>query len=109
MIVIDIIEMSLDVVVDFVIVWVIDGIDCVWISFDIDCIDVGFVFGIGWLEFGGLLFWEVLYLFKCIIWEINVCGMEVVEVFFFYDISDMILLMVIRVICDIMVYLVVFG
>ena len=105
----DICDMGLEAAARFAIDRSTDGTDCVYISFDIDCIDAGFVPGTGWPEPGGLLPREALKLLELIVRNVNVCGLEVVEVSPPYDISDMTSLMATRVICDTMAHLVVSG
>ena len=105
----DICDMGLIECADFAIEKATDGTDCVYISFDIDCIDAGFVPGTGWPEPGGLLPREALKLLEYIIREVNVCGIELVEVSPPYDVSDMTALLATRVICDSIAHLVVSG
>ena len=105
----DICDMGLKEAADFAIKKATDGTDCVYISFDIDCIDAGFVPGTGWPEPGGLLPREALKLLEYIIRNVNVCGLELVEVSPPYDVSDMTALLATRVICDSIAHLVVSG
>lgn len=105
----DICDMGLKEAADFAIEKATDGTDCVYISFDIDCIDAGFVPGTGWPEPGGLLPREALKLLEYIIRNVNVCGLELVEVSPPYDVSDMTALLATRVICDSIAHLVVSG
>jgi len=105
----DICEMGLKEAADFAIKKATEGTDCVYISFDIDCIDAGFVPGTGWPEPGGLLPREALKLLEYIIRNVNVCGIELVEVSPPYDVSDMTALLATRVICDSIAHLVVSG
>ena len=101
--------MGLKEAADFAIEKATDGTDCVYISFDIDCIDAGFVPGTGWPEPGGLLPREALKLLEYIIRNVNVCGLELVEVSPPYDVSDMTALLATRVICESIAHLVVSG
>ena len=105
----DICDMGLQEAADFAIEKATDGTDCVYISFDIDCIDAGFVPGTGWPEPGGLLPREALKLLEYILRNVNVCGLELVEVSPPYDVSDMTALLATRVICDSIAHLVVSG
>lgn len=60
------------------------GDKLVYLIFDIDCLDFVFVLGMGMLVCGGLSLDKILKII-CVLKGINLIGMDVVEVLFFYD------------------------
>ncbi|GAB3801252.1 hypothetical protein GCM10028868_26040 [Virgibacillus kimchii] len=81
------------------------GAKAVYLSVDIDSFDSGFVPGTGWPEPGGFLPREGLQFISRVASE-GVCGMELVEVSPPYDVSDQTALLGLRVISDVLGYMV---
>jgi len=81
------------------------GAKAVYLSVDIDSFDSGFVPGTGWPEPGGFLPREGLQFIGRVASE-GVCGLELVEVSPPYDVSDQTALLGIRVISDVLGYMV---
>jgi agmatinase len=63
----------------------LDGPDCVYLSLDIDVIDPGMAPGTGTPEPGGMLTREVLRAIRQIVSQVELCGMDIVEVSPPYD------------------------
>jgi agmatinase len=63
----------------------LDGPDCVYLSLDIDVIDPGMAPGTGTPEPGGMLTREVLRAVRQIVSQVELCGMDIVEVSPPYD------------------------
>lgn len=82
-----------------------NGAKAVYLSVDIDSFDSGFVPGTGWPEPGGFLPREGLHFIGRVASE-GVCGMELVEVSPPYDVSDQTALLGLRVISDVLGYMV---
>lgn len=63
----------------------LDGPDCVYLSLDIDVIDPGMAPGTGTPEPGGMLTREVLRAIRQVVSQVELCGMDIVEVSPPYD------------------------
>jgi agmatinase len=74
--------------------------DRVWLSVDIDVVDPGSAPGTGAPEPGGLTPRELLRAVRRISWEVDVCGLEVVEVSPPYDQADVTSLLAHRVVLE---------
>lgn len=81
-----------------------DGL--VYFSFDIDSFDFIWVLGIGMLEVGGLSFIQVLEI-VCGCCGLNLIGVDLVEVLFFYDVSGNIFQLVVNLLYE--MFCVLFG
>ena len=66
----------------------LDGPDCIYLSVDIDVVDPGMAPGTGTPESGGMLGRELLRAIRQIVGQVDLVGMDVVEVSPPYDTSE---------------------
>ena len=66
----------------------LDGPDCIYLSVDIDVVDPGMAPGTGTPEPGGMLARELLRAIRQIVGQVELVGMDVVEVSPPYDTSE---------------------
>ena len=66
----------------------LDGPDCIYLSVDIDVVDPGMAPGTGTPESGGMLARELLRAIRQIVGQVDLVGMDVVEVSPPYDTSE---------------------
>lgn len=78
-------ERGAEAVVADAIAEALDGPDCVYLSLDIDVIDPGLAPGTGTPEPGGMLPREVLRAIRQVVAQVELCGMDIVEVSPPYD------------------------
>ena len=81
-------ERGADAVVDDAIAEALDGADSIYLSVDIDVLDPGSAPGTGTPEPGGMLTRELLRAVRRVVGQVNLCGMDVVEVAPAYDTSE---------------------
>ncbi|MGI8871233.1 MAG: agmatinase [Candidatus Limnocylindria bacterium] len=81
-------ERGAEAVVADAIAQALDGPDVVYLSIDIDVVDPGMAPGTGTPEPGGLLARELLRAIRQIVAQVEIAGMDVVEVAPAYDVSD---------------------
>jgi agmatinase len=98
--IVEIEERGLDAVVTDAIAEALDGPDRIYLSVDIDVVDPGMAPGTGTPEPGGMLGRELLTAVRRIVREVDLAGMDVVEVSPPYDQSEVTALLAYRVVME---------
>ena len=98
--IVEIEERGLDAVIADAIAEALDGPERVYLSVDIDVVDPGMAPGTGTPEPGGMLARELLTAVRRIVGEVEVAGMDVVEVSPPYDQSEVTALLAYRVVME---------
>jgi agmatinase len=98
--IVEIEERGIDAVVADAIAEALDGPERVYLSVDIDVVDPGMAPGTGTPEPGGLLGRELLTAVRRIVGEVDLAGMDVVEVSPPYDQSEVTALLAYRVVME---------
>ncbi|MBI3647530.1 MAG: agmatinase [Actinobacteria bacterium] len=78
----------------------LDGPDCIYLSVDIDVVDPGMAPGTGTPEAGGMLSRELLRAVRQIVGQVDLVGMDVVEVSPPYDQSELTAILAHRVVME---------
>ncbi|HEV8563750.1 MAG TPA: agmatinase [Actinomycetota bacterium] len=97
---IEIEERGSETVVADAIAEALDGPDCVYLSVDIDVVDPGMAPGTGTPEAGGLLSRELLRAVRQIVGQVDLVGMDVVEVSPPYDHAELTAILAHRVVME---------
>jgi agmatinase len=98
--IVEIEERGIDAVVADAIAEALDGADRVYLSVDIDVVDPGMAPGTGTPEPGGMLGRELLTAVRRIVRDVDLAGMDVVEVSPPYDQSEVTALLAYRVVME---------
>jgi agmatinase len=93
-------ERGADAVVAAAIAEALDGPECIYLSVDIDVVDPGMAPGTGTPEPGGMLPRELLRAVRTVVGEVELAGMDVVEVSPPYDQSEATALLAHRIVLE---------